>query len=221
MAFPDPVARNALSKLLADAVNDVARDHYDTISQEPALSARIGQRAECLSGRRRRKYQLEVVSQDIPDRGRNSLERKIGADIYFGVRITGARQTITKGFLVQSKWDHGQVSKKLTTQCEDMLRRTQNGAFVWIYGKAGVSSIPAKDLVSSVQQTTAYKPHGEPLGQFFRQVLDCRHGDFDLASSDIFTDRRKLSDYVADLRVRTGIAVSITPRTDLHSWSIS
>jgi hypothetical protein len=89
-----------------------------------------------------------------------------------------------------------------------MLDRTKDGAYVWSYGSSGVSSIKAQDVLQN-----APRPHrpfnGETLDKFFRQVLDCLRGDFDLAPTGIFSDRHKLSEYVNEIGAQTGVAVSV------------
>ena len=81
------IVRELIACALREVADEVCRDHVRTISQEAQITSRIGQALETrLRGSNFNGYTIEVVTQDIPDRGRGALERRLGGDIYVGIR---------------------------------------------------------------------------------------------------------------------------------------
>jgi hypothetical protein len=64
------IVRELIACALREVADEVCRDHVRTISQEAQITSRIGQALETrLRGSNFNGYTIEVVTQDIPDRG--------------------------------------------------------------------------------------------------------------------------------------------------------
>ncbi len=64
----DNVTRKVISEAMAALADGQCREHYDTITQEPQLTARIGDRLEeSAPGLMPHGYSVRVITQDIPD----------------------------------------------------------------------------------------------------------------------------------------------------------
>jgi hypothetical protein len=129
-------------------VKQVLKDNYRAQTQEPALTASVAQaimtelthHPVVVDGLR-----LDVWLQNVPDRGANSMERRTGADLYISIVRNDLTAPVSKGILVQSKWDHSLArdKKALRNQSRKMLRRSPD-SYVWIYGEDDVFAVQAK-----------------------------------------------------------------------------
>ena len=157
----DKQTRDLIAAAMASAVDEKCASHYGGITQEPALTARIGETLENkLDGAVVNGWMINVVTQDFPDRGPGSLERATGADLYVGIAVTADGRTTSKGFLAQAKWvDDVSDQQKLREQCADMLART-NSAYVWFYGPDGITFLPARTVERRTDRSLF---RGQPL----------------------------------------------------------
>ena len=115
---------------------------------------------------------LEVATQDVPDRG-SSMERNIGGDLYISLVRRDKTPPVSKGMLVQAKWDSSiKTDRQLRVQARRMHRRSKDDSYVWSYGPKGVSAIPSGAFVnpgSIYPEMTA--------GELIAEGLRCRRGD--------------------------------------------
>jgi hypothetical protein len=66
----DPIARKLIAMALGGAVDRTVRDHFSGITQEPALTARIGHALETeFDNKPILDFNVRVFTQDIPDHG--------------------------------------------------------------------------------------------------------------------------------------------------------
>lgn len=201
----DAVSREQIAASFRAIIDEVCAEHVGTLTQEPALTARIGQAIESrLNGYEFGEYTLKVITQDIPDRGPSSLESAIGADLYVNIEVQSSGAKKSKGFLVQAKMEGG-ISRKLRTQCENMLSRSRS-AYVWTYKKDGVRVAPATRAVETPKRL---RWHGTNAYDLFSEVLACREGDPDLAVPSSPNPREALRRFLNELDIRSGIAVKI------------
>jgi hypothetical protein len=209
----DQYVRDLISGAIRSAVDQTVMKHYNSITQEPALTARIGEAIEQrLNGAVFNDYKVRVVTQDIPDRGKGALERDTGIDLYIGLDVQGQSINLSKGMFIQAKWNNSISGGKLTdlvSQCDKMLKHTDKGAFVWLYGPDGTEVIPASDII--------HNPHISPtehishsIESLFKGVMNCTSGDHKLVAPNIFHDRLALGDMLKEYRTRRGVAVKIT-----------
>jgi hypothetical protein len=99
---------NELKNVIDERVTEVCSRHYEALTQEPALTSRIAQAIESelahhpinVDG-----LKVEVTTLDIPDRGANSMESKTGTDLYISLVRHDLDDPISKGMLIQAKWD--------------------------------------------------------------------------------------------------------------------
>jgi len=163
-----------LAILIDGVIAQKCRRHYRADTQEHQLSSRIAEAIESEIGRIRiGETWVEIVVQELPDRGRGSKEKKVGADLYVSIVIDDGREVISKGLLVQSKWDDTLKDSGLTEQAEEMRRRTKDG-YVWAYGPEGVAVYPANEdaLMAARRGAT-----GGTVGELLSEGAACRAGD--------------------------------------------
>jgi hypothetical protein len=202
--------RDLIAAAMASVADEKCADLYSGITQEPAVTSRIGAALENkLDGTDYNGWTVSVVTQDFPDRGRGSLERATGADIYVGIAVTAGGQTTSKGFLAQAKWaDDFSDQERLREQCSDMLART-SAAYVWFYGPEGITFLPA----STVQLRTDRSHYrGRPLQPEFARILQCTKGDPALGLPSGVPIREALGNRLLDLKAKSAVGVSIKKR---------
>ena len=206
------LTREMIATALREVADDVCRDHVMTITQEPQITSRIGEALERrLAGSNINGYRVEVLTQDLPDRGSRSLERPVGADIYLGIRVMlGGHVDTSKGMLAQAKkWPNlsAEEGGGLTEQCKRMLARSP-ASYVWIYTVDGVGVVSAEDVIRRELRKLSYRRR---LDEVLSEILACNEGDTALGLPPGRDTRRLVGMMLEELRgVRTGIAVSIS-----------
>ncbi|WP_226562659.1 hypothetical protein [Salipiger thiooxidans] len=213
----DPIARDLIAKALGKATDQAVREHLAGISQEAQITSRIGQSLEdTLNGETVLGHRIQVLTQDIPDRGPRSLEKAIGADLYVGISATSGGIRRSKGFLVQAK-----IGRKLKSisdydaleeDCSDMLQRS-DASYLWLYERNGVRVVKAEEVLKRGSKSPK-ELQRRRASTVFSRTLECSEGDFDLGLPPVRGTRKKprtaLGEMLEDLRVRKGVSVSIT-----------
>jgi hypothetical protein len=213
----DPAARKLIASALGQAIDQTVKEHLSGISQEPAITSRIGQDLEnTINGKAIFGYDLHVITQDIPDRGSNSLEKPTGTDLYVGISVQIESKIITKGFLVQAK-----ISDKLNSQkdfdglrddCSKMLKRSES-SYVWLYENSGVRVVNAEDVLKNSSRNPSIWRRRR-ASTVFSRTLECTEGDFRIGLPPVrskkMTERRKaLGEMLEKLRADRGVDISI------------
>ncbi len=215
----DVLTRNFIAEAISTVANNVVRQHVGSLTQEPQLTSRIAQALETsLNGLLVNNYSLQVVAQEFPDRGPKALEKETGIDLYVGLQVQNSASKISKGIIIQSKWDNLSSTlekQKLDGQCQDMLRYSKSGSFVWLYGSSGISVIPASEVIANPQIKPQYLG-SRNLYEIFVDILDCFKGDKNLAREEAFYDRKALSDFLSEFRISSGVNISIKDIQDVN-----
>jgi hypothetical protein len=169
-----------LAALIDEVVMYQCAHHYNAHTQEHQFSSRLAEAIEIelrhfpIAG-----LDVEVVTRDFPDRGRGSMEKRSGADLYISLVRRDGKRAVSKGLLVQSKWDHAlEVSserRRLRDQCERMLARTEE-AYVWVYQERGIAVVPARTVSSSTREIPLPRPR-RSVGALVADGLRCTAGD--------------------------------------------
>lgn len=146
----------------------------------------------------------------LTDRGRNSQERKYGADFVGCLEIDLPNFAVKKGFLAQAKKiEPGQSFAptewaNLVKQCEGMLRLSP-ASFVFIYSVIdGLSVIPAISVVSA-QKCNPHEITNKSVQKFFTEHFDCFVGDQAISFAKIGA----LDQLYERYRARTAFQISI------------
>jgi hypothetical protein len=163
-------------KGVVDAIVDaVCEDHYHAPTQEPPMTSRIAQMIETVIKQHpinAGDLKLEVATQDVPDRG-SPMERNIGGDLYISLVRRDKSPPVSKGMLVQAKWDSSiKTDRRLRRQVRQMRGRSKDDSYVWSYGPKGVIAIPSGAFLnpgSIYPDMTA--------GELIAEGLRCRKGD--------------------------------------------
>jgi hypothetical protein len=169
-----------LAVLVDGVVAQECAHHYHAHTQEHQFSSRLAQAIESeLRHFSMPGLDIEVITRDFPDRGRGSMEKRSGADLYISLVRRDAERPVSKGMLVQSKWDyalrHTSERRRLRDQSRDMLARTED-AYVWVYEDTGVAVVPATVAASSIRPIPLPWPR-RTVGELVADGLRCTAGD--------------------------------------------
>lgn len=214
----DSVTRDMLADMIRSAVDDAVKSQTARRAQEPPISTRVASTLEHrLDGATINGYRVTVVAQDFPDRGPGSWEHKSGADLYIGIRVEApiASFETSKGMLIQAKKARQRKGvsddqQDLLDQCEKKLRRTDKGAFVWVYSAGGTRVVPASEVLK-LQVIPPEFLEGRNVAEQFRDVLDCFSGDTGLVAPDIFENDLALGNFLEEIAVQRGVAITLAP----------
>ncbi|QND24485.1 hypothetical protein HB774_34400 (plasmid) [Rhizobium leguminosarum bv. viciae] len=131
-----------LGKATDDLVADLYSDIVDGVSavQEAEITSRLCQRLEDrLDNQEVGDYVFRVIAQSLPDRGPNSMERLLGADLFLSVSLDG-KDCFDKGVYVQAKYDRNIKRTEIQDACARMRAVAgEVGSYVWIYEPDGTS----------------------------------------------------------------------------------
>ncbi|HWD26321.1 MAG TPA: hypothetical protein VG387_04100 [Rhizomicrobium sp.] len=212
--------RDIVGAIVESVADEVCKEHIDAITQEPQLTSRIAQAIDSEFVRRLERefgssrvgdFYISMVVQEIPDHGRGSLESRIGADLYIGLETVLNGETESKGLLVQAKWDEPLTksgAKGLRESCRRMLRKT-SASYVWLYGRDGVTSLPAAGLKT---KRVGKIRGGASIGKLISEALACREGDGRIGlppARDRSERRRTLGGMLVEWSVSNGISVRV------------
>ena len=104
-----------LTRVVDLRVAQVLRDNYLAQTQEPALTASVAQAIMTELTHHPlvvNRLRLDVWFQNVPDRGADSMERKTGADLYISLVRNDLTTPVSKGLLVQAKWDRSLTERQ-------------------------------------------------------------------------------------------------------------
>lgn len=176
-------------QLVSQAVNKIAlaaRHALDDLAlgrvqQEPALTDRFVAYVQSeLNGRSLAGIQWSAVT--LPDRGANSAESQIGADLLSVVQFNLPGFAVTKGFLAQAKLVEpsttfpGTESQRLRNQCDKMLD-VSPASYVFLYSEhSGIRVVPAIELTGS-RDCNPHELTSRSISQFFTEHFECFIGD--------------------------------------------
>ncbi|MCE8523572.1 hypothetical protein KBY30_21520 [Ruegeria pomeroyi] len=178
----DKKSRRQIVKTLGNAVDGLVADLYsepvDGVStiQEPEITSRLCQRLEDhLDNRQVGDYTFRVIAQSLPDRGPQSMEKLIGADLFVSISLEGV-DGFDKGIFVQAKYDRNFDRKELKDACRRMREHVSaEGVYVWIYEPKGVKVISSHQ-VDQLQENNLRDVRSRSSEGFFGRVIDCYAG---------------------------------------------
>lgn len=215
MLAHDEFVRNVIADMIRSAADETLTKQLGRGAQEAAISARIAERIEAtMQGLHVNGYRVEVVSADIPDRAPGALEKQTGVDLFLAIRVRSEDDVInvSKGILIQGKseGDGGRAieRERLLGQCRKMADRSTKGAYVWVYGSAGVRSVPATEVLR-FPRSRVEALSSRNVAEQFRDILDCVAGDEKLANDKIFESAEALGAWIRDYGAKAGAAIDV------------
>lgn len=184
----EPEIRDQISHALGDTINNVVREHYGQLTQEPQLTARIGERLEAtLDDTIYSGYKVNIFTQDIPSLGRGSMENKSGADLFISVSFSDETKSKSKGIFIQSKFDGNIKKSEITRQCSDMQKKSSS-AYLMVYTPEGAFIYPASEI-HKMRKNSLNGLERRTAEGFFNRVFACDAGDQSWGIPDV-SDRR-------------------------------
>lgn len=198
----DPRIRG-LAEAIDDKLQEICGEHYDALTQEHQLTSRIAQALDDLRNQRDG-LAVEVTVQELPDKGPDSLERPVGADVYVAVvRSDNQAKPVSKGILAQTKWDDSPL-RDLRRQEGDMLDRSDE-SYVWIYGPEGVYVVPA-------ERNRRRRPDldkATSVGELLVTAIECRAGDPELGPDLSKPSRQAMREKLEELAAPAGLLFEV------------
>ena len=203
---PSDADLRTLSILIDGVIAQKCRRHYEADTQEHQLSSRIAEALEHeMRGMRIGDMTVRIAVQELSDRGRGSKERQVGADLYVSIVVEDGHASVSKGMLIQSKWDSTAKSDagRLREQCERMLRRSKD-SYVWAYGPDGVSVLPANgDPLAAASRGDGDRTVGELLSD----GVACTAGDPTIGRDTGKPFVESINAQLRELAVGTGLSL--------------
>ncbi|MES5488003.1 hypothetical protein QMZ05_35130 [Bradyrhizobium sp. INPA03-11B] len=187
----------------------IAADHYD-VTQEPAFTSRLAQEIESELRRHpinRGGLRLEVATQDLGDRGPGALEKKVGADLYISLARRDLKPPVSKGMLMQAKWDVTANDRKLGSQMAEMMARSED-SYVWFYGPDDVTCAKASDLMHDRIPFPSYS-----VGELIVNGLRCSLGDRSIGRNLTLGRADGMKNQLAALRAPNGLSLAVARNT--------
>jgi hypothetical protein len=202
-----------IKTLLNGIMVDCCARHYDCETQEHQLSSRLAEAIErVLNGLQVNGLQVRVAVQELSDRGPSSRERRVGADLYISIVIDSGHETISKGMLVQAKWDNALAAPaertRLSEQSKRMLHRT-NESYVWVYEPHGIAVIPASRTTEPAADS-ALTSEARTVGDLFFDGLNCTAGDPAIGLDPSAPIVESLNSMLRELSIGKGLSFVVT-----------
>ena len=210
-------ALHQISLIVDGVATQQCARHYGALTQEHQFTSGLARAIEReLEAHPVEGAQLEVRAQEFPDRGPGSLEKRTGSDLYISVVRTDGDGPVSKGMLVQSKWDralaHSSERRKLRNQAHTMLEKTDE-SYVWVYGPTGVAVVPARaPLVIDSPPWIADGP--TTVGELIAAGLRCTAGDRRIGRDVRLPLVDGLNAIQERLAAATALSFSLRPDTD-------
>ncbi len=189
-----------------EAVSSVVEDHYEGLTQEPQLTAKIALSIEqAIKATDVGDLNVEVAVRDFPAQGRGALEGIVGADVYISVAVIPEdRKDVSKGMLAQAKWDKAAKDPKLPDQIGKMMGRSKSSSYVWVYDPNGVTCYPAGEYLNP-----GHGGGGRSVGSLIANGLRCEEGDHGIGRDLTKPLITSLREAMEDLGVSHGVALTI------------
>ncbi|PDT87513.1 hypothetical protein CO669_25470 [Bradyrhizobium sp. Y36] len=187
----------------------IAADHYN-VAQEPAFTSRLAQEIESELRRHpinKAGLRLEVATQDLGDRGPGALEKRVGADLYISLARRDRRPPVSKGMLMQAKWDITANDRKLGSQMQEMMARSED-AYVWFYGPTEIQCAKASDLM---QNHVPFR--SLTVGEMIVNGLRCSAGDVGIGRDLTLSRADGMRAQLAALRTPQGLSFAVVRNT--------
>lgn len=186
--------------------------HYGALTQEPDMTGRIAALIEHVIASHPINVgglKVEVTTQTLPSLN-SRMELEIGADLYISIVRHDKNPPISKGMLVQAKWDDTLNDPRLIEQVGKMFDRTDE-AFVWAYGPTGISSFPG----SAFDPAGAKGAQAETSpGELISEALRCNRGDEKIGRDLSLPRPVGMTTMLRKLHVNEGLDIQVvsTPR---------
>ncbi|MGH2341030.1 hypothetical protein ACRC7T_06050 [Segnochrobactraceae bacterium EtOH-i3] len=201
--------KDQISQMVGRSIDDTAKEFYFTVSQEASITSRIGSSIErSLNGKTVGKYSVNITTLDIPDRGRNSIEKKIGADLIMSVSVTGAVE-FDKLILIQAKFERKINKSDMLSACNRMEGAIgEKGGYIWLYGENGVRVLSPYQVANMKGNSIkGLKPRS--ASGFTKRIFDCYAGVRDNRIKGNKNRRSALSKVLEELNAPHLIDISL------------
>ncbi|MGV4796317.1 hypothetical protein [Rhizobium sp. F40D2] len=208
--------RDQIASTLGDAVDELVADLYSEIIggvsavQEAEITSRLCQRIEDRLDNQEvgDDYRFRVIAQSLPDRGPNSMERLIGADLFLSVSLDG-KDGFDKGIFIQAKYDRN-IKRAELKDAADRMRRVAGkvGSYVWVYEPTGVKVISAHETdymsTNSIEGLPARTMEG-----FAGRILDCHAGSRRWGIPPVGNRRQEVANRLREARAKNVLDINI------------
>jgi hypothetical protein len=207
-------ALKKLSVVIDGLVAQQCAHHYEALTQEHQFTSGLARVIEMelerfpIEG-----LNIQVHSREFPDRGPGSLEKPTGADLYISIVRLDTDIPISKGMLIQAKWDSSlrrpDERRKLRQQVDQMMHRSRTASYVWVYEQGGATVTAARSLR---RKLPARLPSSMTVGELIAAGVRCNEGDYPIGRNTVLPPILSLNaimrqvaasaalDFIVDLR---------------------
>lgn len=215
--------RNLIAAAISTKVDEAIASKYRTPTQEHQLTSRIAGLLEDLNGLEVLQQRVTVVAQEFSDKGRGSLEKPTGADLYISITDSGDNG-FSKAILVQSKrlptkraaiigsYYESLADPHLDEQCSKMIALSPD-SYVWVYGDKGVGVVNAKTVLE-VGEAALTPVVDRSAYDLFSKILECEEGDHRWGLPHDGDKRQRINDMMN--RFREAVGIQFTQGVDIR-----
>lgn len=203
----DASERRRIALVLGAIVDELAAKHAKRVTQEPALTARIGQALETTLAGLNANHDIQIITQDVPDRGPGSMEKASGIDLYVNITVRKPRP-ISKGILVQAK--NGRARQGVDGQCRKMLKRS-GSSYGWFYGPDGTLVLDAAEILANPDTLLRKLTRRTPT-EVFEEILKCAEGDPRIGIPIDVDQEAGLAEIMKSLKTLHGLSFILDPQ---------
>lgn len=204
----DKRSRRKITETVGRAVDELVADLYSETTggvsavQETEITSRLCQRLEDrLDKQEAGGYVFRVIAQSLPDRGPNSMEKLIGADIFLSVSLEGS-DGFDKGVFIQAKYDRSVDRGELKDACDRMKKvADSDSVYVWVYEPDGVRVVSSHQ-VNEMQDNSLADTTSRSVKGFFGRILDCYAGSKTWGIPDRGNRRQEVGRRLREARAR-------------------
>jgi hypothetical protein len=208
-------ALRKMSVVVDGVVAQQCARHYSALTQEHQFTSGLARAIELeLERFPVEGLDIQVHAQEFPDRGRGSLEKPSGADLYISIVRRDGDAPVSKGMLVQSKWDrslrHANERRDLNRQVKQMTDRSRDASYVWIYGPTGTAVFPARSSLRLFPRPSALMTVGELIATGVR----CDQGDPTIGRNTELPLVESLNSIVRQVAAKASLSFIVGPTED-------
>lgn len=209
------IDREHVMEAVGNAVDGAVRENYRIkegrkLTQEPRITERLSERVQKqLDGKKVGRYKLRVTAETLSDRGGNSAESLLGADLALSISLDGV-DGFDKTLFIQAKYDVEADRNELIAACTKMEKIAgKKGSYIWIYCPHGVkviSSHQVRKMRGNDFESIAHRS----VGGFTGRILDCHAGSKRIGIPRGVPDRRiYMQDKLEEWRAKAALDIQI------------
>jgi len=207
--------QKTISRILASEANNVVQEEY-SYTQEHQITASIAERLKTISRNMQLgKTEIAIEKQDIKDRGGESDEYWIGADLFLSLSTNGPG-SFDKSLIIQAKKMPASIDNKLIEKCEYMLLHT-SASYIWVYSQKEIRVIHANEILSYNKRKIS-DIDGITLYGFFINIFECNAGSKKIGIPFNSNRKKMIEEKIREFEAKNGLDIKISHKNKRKSF---